>query len=102
MARNSRTPAAGYCFAVLCLLIAPVSTFAEVTKVTFSSRIPLAEGQSFGATGAYEKLVGRIEFAHDPAHPRNAVIVDLEHAPRGTNGLTWSDRRLESKFLFNF
>ena len=38
------------------------------------------------ATGSYERLVGRIEFALDPAAPHNARIVDLEYAPRGADG----------------
>jgi hypothetical protein len=59
---------------------------AEVVKVSVSSRAPVADGQAFGKTGAYEKLIGTIEFAVDPAHPRNAVIADLARAPRGADG----------------
>ena len=39
-----------------------------------------------GATGPYERLIGRIEFALDPAAPQNARIVDLEYAPRAADG----------------
>ena len=85
MTQNSRTPAAGYFFALLCLL-EPVSTFAEVTSVTITSRTTVADGQSFGATGPYEKLVGRIEFALDPTDSHNTGIVDLKYAPRGADG----------------
>ena len=46
----------------------------------------VADGYSFGATGSYERLVGRIEFALDPAEPHNARIVDLEYAPRAADG----------------
>jgi len=73
-------------FAVLCLLSIPLSTFAEVTGVTISSQSTVLDGRSFGATGAYEKLVGRIEFALDPTDPHNTGIVDLQYAPRGTDG----------------
>lgn len=48
--------------AIVCLLVHPVSTSAEVTKVTVTSRTVVAGGQSFGSTGPYEKLMGRIEF----------------------------------------
>lgn len=75
------------CFlAALCLLVHPFSTFAEVTRVTVTSKGVVADGQAFGSTGLYEKLVGRIEFALDPTDPHNTGIVDLEHAPRGTDG----------------
>ena len=70
----------------VCVFAHPVSTSAEVTRVTISSRTPLADGQSFGSTGSYERLVGRIEFALDPADPHNAGIVDLTHARREADG----------------
>ena len=68
----------------LLLALFPFPTaFAEVTRVAVSSRGVVAGGQAFGQTGPYERIVGRIEFALDPAHPRNAAIVDLDLAPRG-------------------
>ena len=73
-------------FALCCVLAPPLSTSAEVTNVTVTSRTIVAGGQSFGATGPYERLVGRIEFALDPADPHNAVIADLKHAPRDPEG----------------
>jgi len=74
------------CLAVFCLLVHPFLASAEVASVTITSRAIVAGGRSFGATGTYEKLVGRIEFALDPTDPHNARIVDLTHAPRGTDG----------------
>lgn len=59
---------------------------AEVTTVTVTSRATVADGASFGAVGAYEQLVGTIEFAIDPAHPRNQVIADLGRAAREADG----------------
>jgi hypothetical protein len=76
----------GFIVVVLCLLVHPCLTFAEVTRVTVISRTTVAGGQSFGATGPYERLVGRIEFALDPADPHNVGIVDLNHAPRDSDG----------------
>jgi hypothetical protein len=76
----------GSIFVVLCFLVDPLSTSAEVTSVTLTSRTSVAGGQSFGATGPYERLVGRIEFALDPHDPHNAGIVDLNHAPRDSEG----------------
>ena len=76
----------GFIVVVLCLLVHPCSTFAEVTSVTITSRTLLADGQSFGTTGPYERLVGRIEFALDPDDPHNAGIVDLKQARRAADG----------------
>jgi hypothetical protein len=76
----------GFIVVVLCLLLHPRSTSAEVTSVTVTSRTTVAGGQSFGATGPYERLVGRIEFGLDPADPHNIGIVDLKHGPRDSEG----------------
>jgi hypothetical protein len=46
----------------------------------------LARGQSFGSTGQYERLAGRIEFALEPGDPHNIGIVDLNHARRDADG----------------
>ena len=65
--------AMGRCFlAVVCLLIQPFSASAEVTSVTVTSRTVVAGGHSFGSTGPYEKLAGRIEFAVDPKDRHHA------------------------------
>jgi hypothetical protein len=71
---------------LLCLLLQPLSTSAEVTSVTITSQSVVAGGQSFGSTGPYERLVGRIEFALDPSDPHNGDIVDLNHARRDADG----------------
>jgi hypothetical protein len=67
-------------------LLLGTSAYAEVTRVTITSRDIVAGGQSFGATGQYEKLSGTIEFSLDPADRHNAPIVDLAHAPREKDG----------------
>ena len=67
-------------------LLAPSLSWAEVIKVTIASRTVVANGQPFGSVGPYEKLIGTIEFALDPANPHNKPIVDLETAPRGADG----------------
>lgn len=72
--------------ATLSLLLQPALTLAAVTNVTIAARNVVADGQSFGSVGAYERLVGRIEFALDPADPHNRVIADLEHARRDADG----------------
>lgn len=53
----------------------------------------LASAASFGSAGAYEFLSGRFYGAVDPAHPGNAAISLIEHAPRNSNGFVeyWAD-----------
>ena len=67
------------------LLVAPIviaivarPARAEVTNVDVTSRTDVGSG--------YEQVVGRVHFAVDPKHPRNAVIVDLDKAPRAADG----------------
>jgi Alpha/beta hydrolase domain len=68
-------------------VLAPIGASAEVSKVTIATRTMIANGQSFGNTGPYEKLTGAIEFTLNPTDTHNARIVDLAHAPRGADGL---------------
>src|SRR5262245_35184762 len=79
-----RTLAAG----CVCLALHPVRAAAEVTKVVITSQGVVAGGHSFGTVGTYEKLVGRIEFALDPADPHNRGITDLRSHRRAlTDGM---------------
>ena len=48
---------------------------------------PTFEGHSFGDVGPYEKLVGRFFGEVDPEAPENAVITDIELAPRNARGM---------------
>ncbi|MFN8061150.1 MAG: alpha/beta hydrolase domain-containing protein [Vicinamibacterales bacterium] len=76
-------------FLTLAGLATLVATTAEarVVRLRIERREPVLEGRPFGAAGAYEKLVGRIDFALDPALPQNALVVDLALAPRNPDGL---------------
>jgi hypothetical protein len=64
---------------------------AERVDLEITRREVVAGGHAFGAAGAYEKLVGTIAFQVDPADPRNAVITDLDRAPRNEDGLVSYD-----------
>ena len=69
-----------------CGFIAPASE-AKVTTLTIISRqSPTYGGQSFGAVGQYEKIIGTASGEIDPADPRNAIITDIQLAPRNANG----------------
>ena len=60
---------------------------AEVSRVDLTVRRDVLGGQSFGTTGPYEHLAGRIHFTIDPRNPRNAVITDLDRARVNADGL---------------
>jgi hypothetical protein len=64
----------------LCLIAAPA--LAKITRIEILSSEPAFGGASFGAVGAYDRLLGRAEGVLDPADPANAIIQDLTLAPR--------------------
>jgi Alpha/beta hydrolase domain len=67
--------------------LAPAPIQAKVTKLTITSReSPTYSGQSFGAVGQFEKIIGTATGEIDPTDPRNAVITDIQLAPRNANG----------------
>ena len=79
--------ALGYAFLPgLALFLAVPPVQAELVALEVRRREPFAGGTAFGDTGPYEKIVGVARFAVDPAHPRNTLIVDLDHAPRNAQG----------------
>jgi len=80
---NVFAPAATLLFGMS--LLAPAAE-ARVTRIQITSRVPFAGGMSFGDTGSYEKLRGKIWGEVDPRDPLNAVIFDLDKAPRNSNG----------------
>jgi hypothetical protein len=73
------------------LLSAPLE--AEVRRLEVERRQDVLQGRAFGEAGPYEKLVGTVLFAVDPALPANARIVDLDRAPRAADGTVeaWAD-----------
>ncbi|MCG8543590.1 MAG: hypothetical protein MJE12_05205 [Alphaproteobacteria bacterium] len=56
-------------------------------EIRISEKTSFADGMEFGATGPYERLVGRAHFAVNPAAPAQAGIVDLDKAPINPDGL---------------
>ncbi len=63
--------------AAILLCVASVAG-AAVTSVDVTSRTDVPYG--------YERIAGTIHFAVDPADPRNAVIADIDKAPRDAQG----------------
>src|ERR1700743_3959616 len=72
--------------ALIAALLLPLSAQAEVIRFDVTKSEPAFEGRSLGATGAYVKITGRAVIAVDPADPRNAIIADIDRAPRGASG----------------
>jgi hypothetical protein len=69
--------------ALLCCL----TLNARVTKITIEQReSPSHKAQSFGKAGQYEILSGHFFGELDPNDPRNAIITDLQLAPRNAKG----------------
>jgi hypothetical protein len=61
---------------------------ARITRIEITSvQSPSFEGTRFGATGPYEKLVGRLYGEVDPNDPLNAVITDIKLAPANARGM---------------
>src|SRR5262245_53423090 len=59
---------------------------AGVTIITITSRQPAFNNQPFGAVGSYEEIRGIAIGEVDPADRRNAVITDIQLAPRNARG----------------
>ena len=80
---------AGVLGAVLTTMLAvPGPTEARVVRIEIERiESPTFEGRSFGDAGPYEKLIGRVFGEVDPEAPENAVITDVELAPRNARGL---------------
>jgi hypothetical protein len=66
--------------------IGPQVAGAQVLRMQVITREPAASGQAFGAAGAYEIIRGRIVGEVDPGDPHNAIIQDLQLAPRNARG----------------
>src|ERR1044072_7276478 len=63
------------------------SSDARVVRFIVEQTRPLAPGTQFGAVGAYERLDGTAYFEVDPKDPLNAVIVNIDKAPRNARGM---------------
>jgi Alpha/beta hydrolase domain len=63
------------------------SAQARVTQVVITAtETPTFGGKSFGAAGQYERVSGQIVGEVDPKDPLNAIVVDIDLAPKNPNG----------------
>ena len=71
---------------LLAALSAPAAD-ARVVRIVVERTTPYAGGQAFGDAGAFERLDGAVYMEVDPDDPLNAVVVNLDRAPRNERGL---------------
>ena len=63
------------------------SADARVTRLVVEKTTPYAAGRIFGDAGTFERVDGTAYFEVDPDDPLNAVVVNLDRAPRNERGL---------------
>jgi len=81
-----RRPARFVWFALLTGLLG-AQPQAKITRIAITKAEPAFSGQSFGAAGVFERVIGRAHGELDPALPENSVIQDLGLAPRNARGM---------------
>jgi hypothetical protein len=60
---------------------------ARVVRFVVEDRQPYAGGEQFGNSGSFERLIGTAYMEVDPADPLNAIIVNLDKAPKNARGM---------------
>src|SRR5262249_2346951 len=77
------------CTALLAAFAAPVAE-ARITRIDIDpvlSQSPTFGGFSWPGVGQYERIIGIAHGELDPRNPQNAIIVDIELAPRNSRGM---------------
>ncbi len=59
---------------------------AEVVRIEVTEKSPVLDGKSFGKTGPYDRLVGKVHFEVDPKNEANRRISDIDYAPLNSRG----------------
>ena len=57
-------------------LLFPLTAAGEVVRFEILERVPLAGGKSYGTTGSYERITGRVYYAVDPTFPQNVPVIE--------------------------
>src|ERR1700693_6033185 len=74
-------------FLIVSVISATVPLQARIKKIQITTKeSPTFGGYSWPGVGQYEKIVGKAFGELDPNDPKNAVIVDLQLAPRNAKG----------------
>src|SRR6266436_2812750 len=69
----------------ICVVATPARAHVRKIQIT-AKESPTFGGYSWPGVGQYEKIVGKAFGELDPKDSKNAVIVDLQLAPRNANG----------------
>jgi len=59
---------------------------AALVRIEVKERSDVLGAKAFGAAGSYERIIGRAWFAVDPKLAANRIIMDIDKAPRNTDG----------------
>src|SRR5436309_8640922 len=73
--------------AVILAIAGPRPSEARVVRFVVEQKVVFDTGNSWGTAGAYERLKGTAYMEVDPRDPLNAVIVNLDKAPRNARGM---------------
>src|SRR5262245_26322593 len=69
------------------IVAAPGPSQARVVRFVVEQTRTFADGRSFGDVGTYQRLDGTAFMEVNPSDPLNAVIVNLDKAPRNARGM---------------
>ena len=72
---------------VLLVALTAMPADARVVRIEIERTTPYAGGKEFGDAGRFERLDGTVHMEVDPDDPLNAVIVNLDRAPRNERGM---------------
>ena len=90
IARSKRTAlyAAAASGVLAMTMTAATDAQARVTRILVEKKTsPAFDGATFGAAGQYETLVGKAYGEFDPKDPHNAIITDIQLAPKNARGM---------------
>src|SRR4051812_20218965 len=86
MPGGSVTMARSALIIAVAIIASAATARADVVKLEITSREPMNNGQAAGAAGPFEIIRGKIHGELDPKDPHNAIIQDIELAPRNARG----------------
>src|SRR6202521_3287046 len=73
--------------AVVLPMVVPASSEARVVRFVVEQTRKVLDGKSYGEVGPYERLDGTVYIEVDPRDPLNAMIVNLDKAPKTPKGM---------------
>src|SRR4029453_13739112 len=87
LGRCGRSLRLSFALAAATFIAAPAADARIVRLEILSVQSPTFGGMSFGTVGTYEKIFARAYAEVDPSDRRNALITDINLAPRNANGM---------------